>query len=213
MPKNVKGGSGHRSQAHKNTSGGGGKSGGKTRLALDEYELYAQVTSLSGNRMCRVLCQDEKIRVCHIRGKFCGKGKRDNTIVNGSWVLVGLRDFETQHDSNVSANAKLDKCDLLELYNERDKSVLKSEVNLSCWSKFLSNDNSNSHYETSELDGFVFSNNAEDEYKKLMETDLMGEAPKKILLPSLSASAVATAGKLVEDGDEDNSDDFDIYDI
>ena len=60
------------------------------------------------------MCIDGLVRLCVIRGKFSGKGKRENRINRGSWVLVGLRDWE------ISSKDK-PKCDLLEVYNDGDK--------------------------------------------------------------------------------------------
>ena len=91
MPKNTKGGSGHRGLASKDCYTA--KANAKTRISVDEYELYGQVKSMTGNGMFIVFCQDSKFRLCIIRGKFKGKGKRDNVIVAGSWVLVVLREF------------------------------------------------------------------------------------------------------------------------
>ena len=82
MVKNVKGGSGHKGQARKYTTTNNVNSN-NTRLALEEGELYAQVTKNMGNGMCHVICQDKITRLCFIRGKFRGRGKRDNTITNG----------------------------------------------------------------------------------------------------------------------------------
>ena len=95
MVKNTKGGSGHKSQARKYETSGK-QSNFKTRFSEDEFEYYAQVTAILGNGMCHVMCKDGKKRLCIIRGKFRGRGKRDNTISNGKWVLVGGRDFEAE---------------------------------------------------------------------------------------------------------------------
>jgi len=82
MVRNLKGGSGAKGQARKHTSTGSSALI-KTRLAVEEGELYAQVTKNMGNGMCHVLCQDDKTRLCFIRGKFRGRSKRDNMISNG----------------------------------------------------------------------------------------------------------------------------------
>ena len=103
MVRNLKGGSGAKGQARKHTSTGSSALI-KTRLAVEEGELYAQVTKNMGNGMCHVLCQDDKTRLCFIRGKFRGRSKRDNMISNGKWVLIGLRDYESEKKD------KLDNC-------------------------------------------------------------------------------------------------------
>ena len=188
MPKNTKGGSGHKGLAAKHCNV---KANARTRISVDEYELYGQVKSMTGNGMCIVFCQDSKYRLCIIRGKFKGKGKRDNIIVAGSWVLVGLRDFETEHDVGIidpstligkqKEKNKLDKCDLLELYSEKDKTYLINEVNLECWKLFnLNKTGENSAVSTS---NFIFlEKEADSSYADLMSMDLTGEAPKKLSL-------------------------------
>jgi len=88
-----------------------------TRFASEDGEKYAVVQRMMGNNICEVLCIDGKIRNCVIRGKFSGRGKRDNRLSRGIWVLIGLRDWE------VSSKDK-EKCDLLEVYNDNDKEKL-----------------------------------------------------------------------------------------
>ena len=59
-----------------------------------------------GNGRVEVKCLDQKDRQCVIRQKFRGRGKRDNTIAMGSWILVGIREWET------SKEGKMDTCEL-----------------------------------------------------------------------------------------------------
>ena len=88
-----------------------------TRFSSEEGEKYAVVQKMMGNNICEVLCIDGKIRNCIIRGKFSGRGRRDNRLSRGIWVLIGLRDWE------ISSKDK-EKCDLLEVYNDNDKERL-----------------------------------------------------------------------------------------
>ena len=88
-----------------------------TRFSTEDGEKYAVVQRMMGNNICEVLCIDGKIRNCVIRGKFSGRGKRDNRLSRGIWVLIGLRDWE------ISTKEK-EKCDLLEVYNDNDKEKL-----------------------------------------------------------------------------------------
>ena len=122
MVKNVKGGSGHKSLARKGL-GDNNKSSNKLRISEDECEIYAQVTKLLGNGMCHVNCIDGQTRLCIIRGKFRGRGKRENKIDAGSWVLVGKRDWESEKKNEIG------KCDLLEVYTDIDIERLKKSVN------------------------------------------------------------------------------------
>jgi translation initiation factor 1A len=126
MVKNTKGGSGAKSQASKYANAG--KSSYKIRKAV-EGEKYAFVTAILGNRMAYVHCHDGVVRLCHIRGKFCGRGKGDNFLSKGTWCLVGLRDFETPPKD------KPQNCDLLEVYKITDKQSLVDGS--SYWREFL----------------------------------------------------------------------------
>ena len=44
----------------------------------------------------------------HIRGKFTGRGKRDNMLECGKWVLIGLREWDipSETKSNLSKSLK-----------------------------------------------------------------------------------------------------------
>lgn len=130
MVRNLTGGSGHKSQARKNVVSRGGASGA-LRLAEEEGECFAQVERLLGGSNCHVKCSDGVVRLCVIRGKFRGKGKRDNVLSSGSIVLVGIRDYET-----CKSKDKLQTCDLLEVYREADKTRLFSNVKFD-WSEFI----------------------------------------------------------------------------
>lgn len=140
MVKNTTGGSKTKGQARKFVS----SSSGKLRISEDEAEIYAQVTTIFGNAMCEVTCIDKKNRLCHIRGKFRGRGKRDNFIGRGSWLLIGLREWESS--DAMEAKGKLANCDLLEVYNDHDKERLKSTIHID-WSIFLENDSKNTNTE------------------------------------------------------------------
>lgn len=172
MVKNTKGGSGHKSQARKFATSG--KVAAKTRLSMDESEIYAQVTAIMGGGVCHVTCSDGKTRLCMIRGKFRGRGKRDNFVNRGSWVLVGIREWASE-----SASDKiLDKCDLLEVYTDVDKEKLKTlPGQKSVFSQFVANDHATagsglSSATRGEDESFTFSTATEDDYNRLMSEDV-----------------------------------------
>ena len=159
----------------KNTTGGG-KTKGQARkfvsdkishkalrISQDPLELYSQVTKNLGNGMCHVLCIDNQTRLCHIRGKFRGRGKRDNFIGMGSWVLVGLREWELDKSTSKMAN-----CDLLEVYSDHDKEMLK-KINTVNWSIFVSETKKSSEVEDGEVE---FTEETGEEYSNIiMDTD------------------------------------------
>ena len=136
MVKNTIGGSKTKGQARKHITA---VPTHKLRYAESEEELYAKVTALYGNGIVEVLCIDKKKRLCHIRGKFRGRGKRDNFITRDSWILAGKRSWESDEYREVKGKIKLPNCDLLEVYTDSDISRLKNTVDKD-WSVFVSED-------------------------------------------------------------------------
>jgi hypothetical protein len=124
------------------------ESSSKLRLPESSYEIFAQVTSLLGNNMAYVMDEFGKTRLLHIRGKFRTRGRRDNTIAKGKWVLAGKREFETEVSEakllSSSSKKKFENCDLLEVYNDSDKhrltELLPSKSGV--WKLFQSQDTS-----------------------------------------------------------------------
>ena len=160
MVKNTTGGSKAKGQARKFV--GGAKQTRALRVSTDESEIYAQVSAYLGNSMCYVICTDGITRLCHIRGKFRGRGKRDNLVSLGSWLLVGLRDWATEQKD------KKEQCDLLEVYSEADKEGLKNIKTID-WSLLMLNDTKT----IEEEEGVIFSTEQKDEHLLLMEEELM----------------------------------------
>jgi initiation factor 1A len=157
MVKNLIGGSKHKGQARKFTSANPSH---KLRVVEEEGEMYAQVSQMLGNGMCYVTSLSGKKYLCIIRGKFRGRGKRDNTIKNGSWILIGLRDWEgDKGDAN--------KCDLLEVYSDLDKEKLKSTVSEN-WKAFIDNECQKNFTDASLEENIIFSSESNEEYKKLV---------------------------------------------
>ena len=121
------------------------------RKAKEEGEIYAAVTKIFGGPNCLVMCNDGISRSCIIRNKFKTRGKRDNNIMVGSWILVGIRDWEVRSDGT-------QKCDLLEVYSDSDKYRLKETISEN-WQILDTNDVSRDAKENAkreEEDGFVF---------------------------------------------------------
>ena len=171
MVKNTTGGNKTKGKARKHLTA---KPSNILRLSHNKLEQYAQVTKTLGNGMCHVICIDNNTRLCHIRGKFRGRGKRDNFIKTGCWILVGLREWEESGDSTESSTAlkskKLNNCDLLEVYNDQQKEQLKNNVSDVNWRTFIINDNkfNNTYINDEQDDGFEFIDEKEEEYINLI---------------------------------------------
>lgn len=163
MVKNTTGGSKHKSQARKNVAPRGGASSA-LRVAQEEGECYAQVEKMLGGSNCHVKCVDGDTRLCVIRGKFRGRGKRDNTLSTGSLVLVGIRDYET-----CKGGGKLQTCDLLEVYRESDKTRLFSIVKID-WSAIRTTPGSSGEKESAlSSEEFCFMTDEQIELERLMQ--------------------------------------------
>ncbi len=101
----------------------------KTRYSKTSDEIYACCDKIHGGSQISIICTDGKSRLCFIRNKFRGRGRRDNQVNIGTWLLVGRREYETTKKG-------LEKCDLLEVYNEYDqKNLEQNEVNIN-WNIF-----------------------------------------------------------------------------
>lgn len=132
------------------------------RLSMNEFEKYAEVEKLLGNGMCHVKCDDNVTRLCHIRGKFRGRGKRDNFVKTGSLLLIGIREYETIGDGK-----KLDNCDLLEVYGDNDMDKLKQTNTNINWNIF-----SKSYGTKEQTDDLHFIDNGQDEYYEMMNNSI-----------------------------------------
>ena len=170
MVKNTHGGSGHKKFARKFTSG---PKSNKLRISEDEGEIYAIVTKMLGNGMFHCHCLDNTMRLGHIRGKFSGRGKRDNLVEGCKWVLIGLREWDVPSEktgvSLTKAKDKMQQCDLLEVYSDSDKQRLKETVSEN-WQILDNNDVSK--YKSNDITGddqFIFSTDRDIERQHLIE--------------------------------------------
>jgi hypothetical protein len=130
------------------------------RVAKEEGEIYAQAVKVMGGCMVSAVDIDGNPLKAHIRGKFRGRGKRDNFISPGTWLLVGLHSWETDAMN----------CDILEVYSDVDKSKLRSSVTSVNWNKFISNDTKIlGSKETEEVGDIEFADDATQEYEELIQ--------------------------------------------
>ena len=160
MVKNTTGGNKAKGQARKLTTH---PVSSRLRLAREEGELYGKVKSMLGNGMCEVMCDDGKPRLCFIRGKFKGRGKRDNFMTRDSFILVGKREWEDDEAKVIKGKTKLPNCDLLEVYKDGDIERIKTSVKID-WSLFVEEKKSASAAEEVEFKENV----DEDEHREIM---------------------------------------------
>ena len=160
MVKNT-GGNKAKGYARKNMA----KGSSMLRVSEDSAEIYAQAIKVSGGSMCRVNDLKGQEMNCHIRGKFRGRGKKDNLIVPGTWLLVGLREWEKE-----ASAGKLLNCDLIEVYSESDKDRLRNTITNVNWSLFITNDSKTigSEYTNEDTTDIQFTNSKTQEYEELI---------------------------------------------
>lgn len=128
MVRNEGGGNKMKHLARKHVNGSSQQQNKFLRVSQSKDEIYAYIVRLLGNSMCLVKCVDGYERLCHIRGKFTGRSKRENALSQGTWVLIGLRqwDAEKEFASKVSKTEKnIQKCDLLEIYSSSEREKLR----------------------------------------------------------------------------------------
>jgi translation initiation factor 1A len=163
MVKNTAGGNKAKGFARKGASNNKDR---PLRVSENVNEMYAIVEKYHGESMCDVLCIDGVIRLMHIRGKFKGRGKRDNVVDKTSWLLVGIRDYETVKEG------KKQNCDLLEVYTDNEKIKLRTTVTNVSWKKFTKGDefaDDNNEIDDEIEFGFEFADQETQEYIDLMD--------------------------------------------
>lgn len=191
--KNLHGGAGYKKFARKhNTST---SSNTFIRTSKDDNELYAIATKMLGNNMFQCHCIDDIVRICCIRGKFSGRNKRDNTIIPGTWVLVGLREWENTKSTDNSK--KIQQCDLLEIYSGISKERLK-ELEDCNWSILNSND-------LSKVDTVTKTNENADDFEFMTDRD------EEIM--RLNEEMKSNKSKMILMVEENEDEDIDIDDI
>ena len=114
MVKNSKGGCKSKRMARKHVNIGPQRS---VRKITEDGEMYAIVVKHFGGQ-CEVVTTDGVTRMCILRGKFKGRSRRDNNMAQGSWVMIGIREWEVRGDGKT-------KCDLLCVYSDIERDELK----------------------------------------------------------------------------------------
>jgi translation initiation factor IF-1 len=191
MVKNVGGGNKSKGFARKNFV----KKDTLLRVSEDEAEIYAQVTKMCGGRICLVIAINGVEMMCHIRGKFAGRGKRDNFIETGTWLLVGLREWEKEKSVDKPQN-----CDIIEVYSNEDKNKLKNNITDVNWNLFIMNDNKQTggNVKTNDVDdGITFADEKTQEFQELIEIQT------SLLKTGITSSIITT-----DDGEVINVDDI-----
>ena len=197
MVKNTFGGNKSKGFARKHNNGG--NKNNILRVSQDEGEIYAIVTKMCGNGMFECYCIDEVLRLGQIRGKFTGKGKRDNIVNNGTWVLIGVREWDIKKEEELlgrktclSKDEKLPKCDLLEVYNDKEKEQLQEEI-AEKWSILIKRDPSRIEEQNDDDNGIVdggfkFATDKDIERERLLKEAKMATSEKITLETTMEST-------------------------
>lgn len=174
------------------------------RVSQCKEEIYAYILRLLGNSMCMVKCVDGYERLCHIRGKFTGRSKRENALSQGTWVLVGLRQWDADKDfaSKASKTEKnVQKCDLLEIYSSSEREKLRVQEKIF---QDVVVDGSNSDNTNDSDDEFKTTNTIEFKDQKTLEyQEIIAQGGK---LSKLRTSSYESIYEDISDSDGDDDD-------
>jgi len=160
MVKNSTGGNKSKGLARKNFT----KKDAALRVAREEGEIYAQAVKIMGGNIASAVDLDGNALRVHIRGKFRGRGKRDNFIGPNTWLLVGLHEWGSEKKNK----GDIRDCDVLEVYNDTDKSRLKTTVTSVNWNTFITNDSKTINLTEEDTNDILFTDDITQEYDTLI---------------------------------------------
>lgn len=153
MPRNTQGGKAYKKGKH-NT---GDDNALHVERAADQ--MYGRVLKLLGGMNVKVFCNDNKERICHIRGKM----RRRVYLREGDIVILSLRDLSTSSDKKVQLTTcggeGDEKGDILAKCDPKFYSILKKDSTTN-HKLFLDNAEKS---KTEELGGFEFSHGKDDD--------------------------------------------------
>jgi hypothetical protein len=149
MVKNSTGGNRMKSFARKSFQTG---KQNNIKLPSDPLEHFAIVSKILGNGMCYVIISTLKDPIiCHIRKKFSGRYKKDNLIQAGTFLMVGLREWESTPQN----------CDVIEVYGHSDLALLQTLPNFTFTAETISSFTRNGN-KPKEEEYISFDENAEE---------------------------------------------------
>ncbi len=203
MVRNEGGGNKMKHMARKHVNGSSQQANKFLRVSECKEELYAYVMRILGNSMCLVKCFDGYERLCHIRGKFTGRSKRENALAQGTWVLVGLRQWDADKEfaSKASKTGRsIQKCDLLEIYSSTEREKLRVQEKI-FQDVVAESNNSSSDDEFKANSAIEFKDQRTLEYQ-----EVVAQGGK---LSKMKASSYQALYDDISDSDDDDSDDGD----
>jgi translation initiation factor 1A len=90
----------------------------------EDDQLWGRIYRILGGKNTLVYCNDNEIRLCHIRGSI----RKDNWISVGDIVLISIRDLNNLNDlNNLKDKDKYEKGDIIYKYDRDYHSKLRKE--------------------------------------------------------------------------------------
>jgi initiation factor 1A len=208
MVRNEGGGNKMKHLARKHVNGSSSQANKLLRVSQSKDEIYAYIVRLLGNSMCLVRCVDGYERLCHIRGKFTGRSKRENALSQGTWVLIGLRQWDADKEfaSKATKTEKnIQKCDLLEIYSSSEREKLRVQEKI--FQDLITEGNSDGGGGSGNSSDDEFKTNHTVEFKdqKTLEyQEIIAQGGK---LSRLTTTSYQDIYNQISDSDDDDNDD------
>jgi len=157
MVKNTTGGTKTKGLARKHVKSAN-SGGNAVRLPENELEQIVYVNKMLGNGMCEVFNNDDIRLIAHIRNKFKGRHKRSNNITANSYILIGLRDWETPYKN----------CDVIFVYDDHHFNTIRNLPHLPILN-IINRNNIHNNYSTYDDDTLFKDNDYDDKEDKHTE--------------------------------------------
>jgi translation initiation factor 1A len=179
MPKNTKGGKGHKKGKNKVSAGGDRK----LLLKDGPAQEYALVSKALGDRRFQLLCTNEKVLLGHVRGKM----RKRQWVRPGDLVLFTYRDtsdgkVDITHKYNEEQAKQVKKVEGLVFKNEDDKEDLSGAglgAKKIVFDAIEESDNENSSLDEEEDDEEEYDDEEEEDDDEEEEEDDDEEMPSR----------------------------------
>jgi len=117
MPRNTQGGKAYKKGKH------AGDDENALHVERADDQMYGLILKILGGMNMKVFCNDNKERICHIRGKM----RRRVYMREGDIVIVSLRDFSTPEERKTGPSTGDEKGDILAKCDPKFYHLLKKD--------------------------------------------------------------------------------------
>lgn len=187
----------------------------KVRFVEEDGEMYGIVSKIFGQGQLEVMCYDGRSRHGVLRKKFRGRYKHENKISIGTWIMIGLRDWQSNsHNEN-----KKEHCDVLEVYNDDEKqkliqlsrhnlkSLMDYEISLMSFDSKTAGNETNIHNNMSTAT--TTANNRMQDISSSIVFSNYEESDDNMLFPPINEKKVSSSSNEHDDNNDYGDIDFD----